>query len=106
MTVILPYDIIGYINSFLARPVHRTAKLMKELINLYNYASYKLKEKAHEEMYQNIIINNDQLYKWRFTKFDALNYDFKNLDNNDRLEIMCIFQNHYYIIYNYLFSHA
>jgi hypothetical protein len=34
--IILPYDVIGYINSFLPRPIHNTAKIMKKMIDHYS----------------------------------------------------------------------
>jgi hypothetical protein len=34
--IILPYELIGYINSFLPRPVHPISKLIKEYINMHN----------------------------------------------------------------------
>ena len=34
--IILPYDIIGYINSFLPRHVHPISKFIKEYVNMQN----------------------------------------------------------------------
>jgi hypothetical protein len=34
--IISPYDVIGYINSFLPRPIHPISILIKQYINMHN----------------------------------------------------------------------
>jgi hypothetical protein len=36
MTVILPYDVINYINKFLPMPIHPISRLIKEYITMHN----------------------------------------------------------------------
>lgn len=62
--IILPYDVIGYINSFLPRPVHPIAKILKK--NIGNYS--KFMEYGGRAPFFNYYVINNYRKKWNRKK--------------------------------------
>jgi hypothetical protein len=60
--VILPYDLIGYINSFLPRAIHPNAKIIKDMIPIYITDVYETNILANE-MRLNC---NYNFYEWYY----------------------------------------